>query len=125
MQGRVCDVTTKIEDCQLLAEFLGVLSHPVRIQMLCALQRQEKTVSELAEYADVSMSNASQHLRSLRDKGIVRTHRSGQHVIYTIVDQRFLEGISLIREAMLEQARRQAEQAVFLSRTSLSENEES
>ena len=119
----MCKAGSKSDDCRLLADFLGVFSHPVRIQMVCALQTQRKTVSELAEYANVSMSNASQHLRALRDKGIVRTHRSGQHVIYTIVDQRFLEGISLIREAMLEQARRQAEQAASFSQTPLSENE--
>ena len=117
-------MTLKPDDCRLLAEFLGVFSHPVRLQMLCALQTGRKTVSELAEYSDVSMSNASQHLRAMRDKGIVRTQREGQHVFYEIVDPRFLEGVSLIREAMLEMTRRRAEQAASFAETPLADDRE-
>ncbi len=109
-------------DCRLLAEFLGILSHPTRLQMLCALQQETKTVSELAEYASVSMSNASQHLRTLRYKGLVRTERAGQHVHYAIVDPRFLQGVGMIREALLEMTRSQADQATSLAKARISEH---
>lgn len=121
----MCSPALETEDCRRLAEFLAVLSHPVRIRMLCALQSGRMSVSELAKYAEVSMSNASQHLRAMRDKGIVGTTRNGQHVFYEIVDSRFLQGVSLIRKAMLEMARRQGEQAASFAETALVENRES
>ena len=96
-------------DCSLLAEFFAVFGHPTRLQILCALQSGRKTVSELAEHAEVSMSNASQHLRVMREKGAVSTIRDKQRIYYEITDHRFLEGASLIREALLDVTRRQAE----------------
>jgi DNA-binding transcriptional ArsR family regulator len=96
-------------DCSLLADFFAVFGHPTRLQMLCALRTGRKTVSELAEYADVSMSNASQHLRSMREKGAVSTVRDKQRIYYEITDDRFLEGAALIRQALLDCTRRQAE----------------
>ena len=94
------------EECQLLAGFFSLLAHPVRLRVLCALQEGRKTVSELAEYADVSLANVSQHLRIMRDKGIVSTVREKQHVYYTLVDRRLLRGTSLIREALADALRR-------------------
>ena len=63
-------------------------------------------------------------MQDLTYADIVRTDRDGQHVIYSIVDRRFLEGVSLIRDAMLEMTRRQAQQAASFSELSLSENQE-
>lgn len=89
-------------ECHLLADFFGVFSHRTRLQMFCALQGGRKTVSELAEYAEVSLQNASQHLRLMRDKGAVVTEKEGQHVYYRIVDDRFITAARLMRDALVD-----------------------
>lgn len=96
-------------DCRILAEFLAVFGNATRLQMLCALQSGRKTVGELAEYAEVSMPSASQHLRVMREKGAVSTTREGQRVYYEVVDPRIIEGASLMRSALVDLTRRNAE----------------
>lgn len=95
------------KECRLLADFFSLLANPVRLQILCALQDGRKTVSELADYAGVSLANVSQHLRMMRDRGIVSTVRDGQRVYYTLADIRLLNGVKLIRKSLVAAIRRQ------------------
>lgn len=97
------------QQCRLMADFFSAFSNRTRLRMLCALQTGRRTVSELAEYAEVSMPNASQHLRVMREKGVVTTEKEAQFVYYTITDPRILEGATLIRSALMDAARRSAE----------------
>jgi DNA-binding transcriptional ArsR family regulator len=57
-------------------------------------------VTRIAEEAEISVSNASQHLRLMRDRGAVTSERQGQTVSYGIADPRFFQAASLIREAL-------------------------
>ena len=93
-------------ECRMMAEFFTIFSNPTRLQVFCALQDGRKTVSALAEHAGVSLSNVSQHLRLMRDKGAVVTEKEGQHVFYTLVDPRFVEAAGLIRDALIEAMQR-------------------
>lgn len=68
---------------------------------------QERTVSEIASHLDVSMPNASQQLRVLRDKGAVKYRKVGQTVYYRIANPKFLAGCRLIREGLLEELKSQ------------------
>ena len=97
------------QQCRLMADFFSAMSNGTRLRMLCALQAGRKTVSELAEYAEVSMPNASQHLRVMREKGVVTTEKEAQFVYYAVADPRIIEGASLIRSALMDSARRKAE----------------
>ena len=67
-------------------------------------------VSELAEGAGVTLQNASQHLRLMRDKGAVTTEKQGQYVYYKVVDKRLLDGACLIRNALLDQLQQRVRQ---------------
>ncbi len=88
-------------ECQLLADLLAVFANPTRLRMFCSLQSGPRTVSELANEAKVSLQNASQHLRLMRDKGTVTTHKEGQRVVYTIVDEQFLVGARMMKDALV------------------------
>lgn len=88
--------------CRLVAEFFSVYSNQTRVNILCALRNGPKTVSELAEHANVSMQNVSQHLRVMRDKGALHSEKQGQHVYYSVANVKFLYGIKMIRDALLE-----------------------
>lgn len=96
-------------ECQVLAEFFTVFGNRTRLRMFCALQDGCKTVSELAEYADVTLQNASQHLRVMRDKGAVTTEKEGQRVYYTVVDERLIEAAKMMRNALVEAIERRAQ----------------
>lgn len=105
-------VADHIDDgsCQLVSEFFSVYSNPTRISIFCALRHGRRTVSELAELSGVSLQNASQHLRIMRDKGAVTAEREGQRVYYAISDPRFVSGVQQIYEALSDQLRRRANQ---------------
>ena len=98
--------------CRMVAEFFSVYANPTRISILCALRDGRRTVSELAEHAGVSLQNISQHLRVMRDKGAVRTAREGHHVYCAVADPRFLEGVRLIHDALMD-GWRHGPEAVF------------
>ena len=96
------------ESCHLVAEFFSVYGNHTRISIFCALREGRKTVSELAEHGGVTLQNASQHLRLMRDKGAVRAEREGQRVYYSIADPRFVQGVKLIHDALMGELRRRA-----------------
>ena len=98
-------------ECDQMAAFFSIFANPTRLRIFCALQDGPKAVSDLAEQAEVTLQNVSQHLRLMRDKGAVATQRAGQNVYYTVVDERIFEAARLIREALSDQWRQRAEGA--------------
>jgi DNA-binding transcriptional ArsR family regulator len=91
--------------CELLGDFFETFAHSTRMRIFCALQREPKTVTEIANEAGVSIPNASQHLRLMRDRGAVVADKRAQSVYYRIADQRFIEAAILIRSALSERFR--------------------
>ena len=53
------------------------------------LESQELSVGEIAERIDASIQNTSQHLRLMRDRGILASRRAGQTIFYRIKDDAF------------------------------------
>jgi ArsR family transcriptional regulator len=94
--------------CDLLGDFFTIFAHPTRMRILCALQHQPRSVSQIAAYARIALPNASQHLRLMREKGVLAMFKQGQHVHYSIADPRFLQALMLIRAVLLEQIRDKA-----------------
>jgi DNA-binding transcriptional ArsR family regulator len=97
--------------CKLLGDFFATLAHATRMRIFCALQQAPRTVTEIAVDAGVSITNASQHLRLMRDRGAVIAEKRAQHVYYRIADPRFVEAAILIREALSHRFRQNAAQA--------------
>jgi|WetSurMetagenome_2_1015567.scaffolds.fasta_scaffold562273_2 DNA-binding transcriptional ArsR family regulator len=97
--------------CEMLGDFFATFAHTTRMRIFCALQRQPRTVTEIAAEAGVSITNASQHLRLMRDRGAVIAEKHAQSVHYHITDPRFIQAAILIREALHERLRHEAEQS--------------
>ena len=97
--------------CELLGDFFSTFAHVTRMRIFCALQREPRTVTEIAAEAHVSITNASQHLRLMRDRGAVIAEKHAQSVYYRIADRRFVEAAMLIREALSDRLRQDAEHA--------------
>lgn len=60
------------------------LSNGHRIELLELLAQGEKTVETLARECDLSIANASQHLQTLKNVGLVDTRREGTFIFYRI-----------------------------------------
>ena len=97
MDQRISDAS-----CELLGDFFATFAHSTRMRILCALQRDSKTVTEIAEAAGISMTNASQHLRLMRDRGAVISDKHAQNVYYRIAHPGFVRAAVLIHEALTE-----------------------
>ena len=66
------------------AEIHQVLGNPTRLLIIRSLVENEMSVGELAEQIGATMQNTSQHLRLMRDKGILEARRDGQTIFYQI-----------------------------------------
>jgi DNA-binding transcriptional ArsR family regulator len=68
-------------------DLLSELADPVRLRVVDRLGAAgPATVSELAGELRVSMSQLSNHLRRLREAGLVRVERNGRQGVYEIAD---------------------------------------
>jgi DNA-binding transcriptional ArsR family regulator len=66
------------------AEIHQVLSNSSRLQILRVLEKQEISVGDLAEKIGATLQNTSQHLRLMKDKGVLEARREGQTIFYRI-----------------------------------------
>lgn len=77
------DEFTKIEN--RVADFAKALSHPARISILKTLaEKTECIVGKIVEVMPLSQSTVSQHLKELRDAGLVQGEIEGATSCYCI-----------------------------------------
>jgi DNA-binding transcriptional ArsR family regulator len=82
------------------ANVLRCLGHPLRLRILDVLEKGgEATVTEIYEALSVEQAVASQHLTTMRDKGILSRRKDGVHVYYSIGDDRALKVLACVRQA--------------------------
>jgi DNA-binding transcriptional ArsR family regulator len=92
---RVFADTDHIQQCQerlaqaapvlsSLASVLALAGNEVRLQMLFLLADEQLCVCDLADVLQMTISAVSQHLRKLKDGGIVTARKVGQTVFYTL-----------------------------------------
>jgi DNA-binding transcriptional ArsR family regulator len=72
------------DEAERMAEIHRVLANPRRLRILWALERQELSVGEIAGAIGASLQCTSQHLRLMREHGMVCSRREGQTVYYRI-----------------------------------------
>jgi DNA-binding transcriptional ArsR family regulator len=86
MLGRVSDAAF-----QALAE-------PRRREILRLVRDRPRSVNEIAERFDVTQQAISQHLKVLKDAGLVAVHPDGQRRLYMVRP----EGLSALRDFLNE-----------------------
>ena len=72
-------------------EAFAALSHPLRQQILNALETTPATVRELTDQLDASQPVVSQHLKVLRETGLVAATPDGVKRVYHIRPDRLQE----------------------------------
>lgn len=83
-----------LEEYSLVAR---ALSAPARLMLLEQLAQGPRGVEGLAEKANLTVANCSQHLQQLRRAGLVTSHREGKAVIYQLTDAKTLDLMDLVR----------------------------
>ena len=81
-----------------LAKKFRVLGHPVRIKLLEDLMKKECCVGEIQKGLSVSQPNASQHLKILREAGIIEARRERNRICYRIADNAVIQTFELFKK---------------------------
>lgn len=72
---------------KIKSDFLGALSHPVRLAIIEELKSGESSVGRMVERLQVEQSSLSKHLAILRNAGVVISRQHGTTVQYSIRDR--------------------------------------
>ena len=75
------------------ARVLSALGDPTRREVLARLRSGQRSVGEIVSTMPVSQSAVSQHLRVLREAGLVTERREGTRRLYQVN----LEGLTALR----------------------------
>jgi ArsR family transcriptional regulator len=70
-----------------VAELFSVLGDSSRVKIIAALQADLQNVNALANAVGISPSAVSHHLRTLRQMRLVRPHKRGREVFYSLDDE--------------------------------------
>ena len=73
------------------AEMAKALGHAHRLEILELLAQGERSVESLAERARLQIGNASQHLRLMRQAGLLVSRRDGKRIFYRLSDPAVLD----------------------------------
>lgn len=82
------DLKDKAEGFSELADVLNLAGNAVRLKILYLLKREnELCPCDLSDILGMTVPAISQHLKKLRDAGIVTTKKSGQTIFYSVEEQ--------------------------------------
>ena len=84
------------------SDLCKTLANEKRQMILGALRDAELSVGELCERTGIPQANLSQHLATMRSRGVLNTRREGTHVYYRIANPKLLQAFDLITEVMQE-----------------------
>ena len=69
-----------------LSKKFRALAHPARVKLVEDLMKKEFCVGEIQEFLSISQPNVSQHLKVLKEAGIIRSRREKTRICYSIAD---------------------------------------
>ncbi len=81
-------VTTTIDHQPLDAAALAAMAEPTRAAILVALSREELCTCHLVELTGARQTSVSNHLRVLRDAGLVEARPSGRYTYYRLAGEK-------------------------------------
>jgi ArsR family transcriptional regulator, virulence genes transcriptional regulator len=95
------DTNFREEACKQAALY-KLLSNEKRVMILWLLSESEMSVSELAANIGTTLQNVSQHLRLMRDHGLLESCREGQAVYYHLAANKFSYSDRLLIQPRLQ-----------------------
>lgn len=87
--------TKTLQWAEAQANLYQAFNHPRRMLILWVLGKQEMSVGEIAAAVETSLQNTSQHLRLMKERGILTCRRDGQTIYYRVADITLLDRLGL------------------------------
>jgi DNA-binding transcriptional ArsR family regulator len=84
------------------ANLLKLMAHPMRLQILDVLGRDDACVCHLSAVLDRPQPYVSQQLAVLRNAGLIQDRKDGTHVYYGLVDGPLGRRVRAVLEPMTE-----------------------
>jgi DNA-binding transcriptional ArsR family regulator len=96
------------------ANLIRALANPGRLMILQQLLAGEKTASDLVRLCGLSKANLSQHIKLLKQEGLVLCTKRGTFCHYAIADPRIVQALGLLSDVLRDrlQAAEQDSQSV-------------
>ncbi|HEX9922629.1 MAG TPA: metalloregulator ArsR/SmtB family transcription factor [Anaerolineae bacterium] len=88
---------------QLFTQIANAMANPHRLELLDLLAQAPRTVEELANEAQMSVANTSQHLQRLKQARLVLDKRAGVYIRYRLADPAVAELWLNLREVAARQ----------------------
>lgn len=93
-------MTSRLMDYERKAEILKTLGHPVRLCIVNGLISKECNVTGIKDCLGLPQSTISQHLGTLKARGIIKGRRNGLEITYSVVDK----DVICLMKAFMEEA---------------------
>jgi DNA-binding transcriptional ArsR family regulator len=76
---------------------LKALAHPARLKIVTGLLKNECNVAQIQRALGLPQSTISQHLRILKNAGIIKGRREGTKTCYRVIDVRVRKIVEIVR----------------------------
>ena len=86
----------------LQAAVFKAMGDETRVEILELLRNGKMCVCEIVPQIDASQSNISQHLRILKDTGIIELEKRGRSNYYSVTNVKVFEIVDLVEQILLE-----------------------
>ena len=80
-----------------VSETLKALGHPARLKIVAGLLKDECNVAQIQKVLRLPQSTISQHLRILKNAGIIKGRREGNKTCYSVIDARVRKIAEIIK----------------------------
>jgi DNA-binding transcriptional ArsR family regulator len=80
-----------------VSETLKALAHPARLKIVAGLLKDECNVGQIQKVLRLPQSTISQHLRILKNAGIIKGRKEGTKTCYRVIDVRVRKIVEIIK----------------------------
>jgi ArsR family transcriptional regulator len=87
-------ISGEIQPYKAQAQFLKVLTHPVRLAILNILRDGEQCVCHMKAHLGYRQAYISQQLQVLRGAGLIQDRRDGWNIFYRVAEPRIFDLLS-------------------------------
>lgn len=69
-------------------DIYSLIGNEIRAKLLVCLSKKSKNVTEMIQICGLTQSAVSQHLKKLKDGGLVTTKKMGKEIVYTLATKK-------------------------------------
>lgn len=86
------------KDVENVSKIFSMLGEPARMKIVLSLMEGELCVYHICEITGAKQSATSQHLRKLKDCGIIKSRKEANQVLYSLSDEHV---VTIINTALI------------------------